>query len=160
MTPTPALPITWQGHVSQDWVDYNGHLRDAFYLLLFSYGTDGLMDQIGLDEKGRQSTGHSMFTLECHLNFLREIKQGTAVAVHTRVLGIDSKRVQIYHQLFAEGREEAVAASEQMLLNVEMAGPRGAAFAEPVRAALQALAADHAGLPAAPYVGRRMVLKG
>jgi acyl-CoA thioester hydrolase len=159
MASSPTLPITWQGTIAQEWVDYNGHLRDAFYLLLFSYGTDGLMDRIGLDEAGRQATGHSMFTLECHLNFLHEVKQGTPVAVHTRVLGIDSKRVHIYHQLFTEGREEAVAASEQMLLNVEMAGPRGAAFSEPVRGALQGLVSDHANLPAAPYVGRRMALK-
>jgi acyl-CoA thioesterase FadM len=38
----PALTTTTQ--VQPDWVDYNGHLRDAFYLLIFSYATDALMD--------------------------------------------------------------------------------------------------------------------
>ena len=38
-----ALLTTWRGSVLQEWVDYNGHLRDAFYMLLFSFGSDRLM---------------------------------------------------------------------------------------------------------------------
>lgn len=43
----PAL-ITYRTPVQEDWVDYNGHLRDAYYLLIFSYATDALMERIGL----------------------------------------------------------------------------------------------------------------
>lgn len=43
----PAL-IIYRTPVQEDWVDYNGHLRDAFYLLMFSYATDALMERIGL----------------------------------------------------------------------------------------------------------------
>ena len=40
------MPIltTYSTPVLEEWVDYNGHLRDAFYLLIFSYATDALMD--------------------------------------------------------------------------------------------------------------------
>ena len=31
----PAL-TTYTTAIHPDWVDYNGHLRDAFYLLIFS----------------------------------------------------------------------------------------------------------------------------
>ena len=55
---TPILP---------EWVDYNDHLRDAFYLLIFSYATDALMTRIGLDHAGRERSGHTLYTLECHL---------------------------------------------------------------------------------------------
>ncbi|NQD80797.1 thioesterase, partial [Pseudomonas sp. CrR14] len=47
------LPTTYRTLVQADWVDYNGHLRDAYYLLICSFATDGLMDLIGLDEAGR-----------------------------------------------------------------------------------------------------------
>ena len=72
------MPATYQTRVSPAWVDYNGHLRDAFYLLIFSHATDALMDQLGLDEAGRARTGHTLYTLECHLNFLAEVKEGEA----------------------------------------------------------------------------------
>lgn len=37
---------TYETPVLPEWVDYNGHLRDAFYLLVFSYATDALMAHI------------------------------------------------------------------------------------------------------------------
>ena len=50
------------------WVDYNGHLNDGYYMVVFGQSTDGLMDLIGLDAAGRGATGHSIFTLESHTN--------------------------------------------------------------------------------------------
>lgn len=60
--------------VRAEWVDYNGHLRDAFYLLIFSFATDALLDAIGLDDAARRARGRSVYTLEAHVNYLREIK--------------------------------------------------------------------------------------
>lgn len=146
--------ITWRGPVLAEWTDYNGHLRDAFYLLIFSYATDGFMDLIGLDAVGREASGHSLFTLECHLNFLHEVKQGEAVEVHSRVLAHDRKRVQLYHSLHREGDAEALAASEQMLLHVDLAGPKSAPFGEEVVQRLASIAHAQAALPPAQWVGR------
>ena len=43
--------------VAPEWVDYNGHLRDAYYLLIFSHASDALMDAMGLDAAGRAASG-------------------------------------------------------------------------------------------------------
>ncbi|WP_323166622.1 thioesterase family protein, partial [Pseudomonas bubulae] len=78
----PAL-TTYTTQIQPDWVDYNGHLRDAFYLLIFSYATDALMDTLGLDSENRAASGHSLFTLELHLNYPHEVKLGAEVQVQT-----------------------------------------------------------------------------
>jgi acyl-CoA thioester hydrolase len=78
----PETLLTYEAPVIADWVDFNGHMRDGFYMVLFSYGVDGLMDQIGLDAAGRKATGHSIFTLEAHINFLHEVKLGAQVQVY------------------------------------------------------------------------------
>ena len=157
---TTLAPVTYRATVLPDWVDYNGHLRDAFYLLLFSQASDALMDQIGLDEAGRQATGHTLFTLECHLNFLHEVKEGALVEVRTQVLGHDSKRLHIYHSLHLAGFELALAGNEQMLLNVVLAQGRSAPFAAPVLARLAALAQQQRDWPQPSYVGRVIALPG
>ncbi|WP_010221330.1 thioesterase family protein [Pseudomonas donghuensis] len=149
----PAL-ITYQTPVLADWVDYNGHLRDAFYLLIFSYATDAFMDRIGLDSDNRSASGNSLFTLECHLNYQHEVKLGTQVWVQTQVIGFDRKRLQLYHSLHREGFDQALAASEQMLLHVDLAGPRSAPFAPGVVERLQGIVNEQADLPAAEFVGR------
>lgn len=156
--PLTAPLSTYRSAVISEWVDYNGHLRDAYYLLLFSLATDALMDQLGLDEAGRTATGHSLYTLECHLNFVQEVKLGQQVEVRTQILGHDTKRLHLNHSLHRSGEAPMLAASEQMLLNVATAAARAAPFAEPVLSRVEALARAHQGLPAPRFAGRAISL--
>lgn len=150
--------ITWRGEVLSEWTDYNGHLRDAFYLLIFSYATDGFMERIGLGEAGREASRHSLFTLECHLNFLHEVHQGARVSVHTQVLACDLKRVQLYHSLHTAGETRVLAASEQMLLHVTLDGPKATPFQGTVVASLAELAEQHSSRPKPEWTGRVIAL--
>ena len=153
------MPISlYQTQVRAEWVDYNGHLRDAFYLLIFSEAVDALMDKIGLDAAGRAASGHSLFTLEVHLNYLHEVKLGEQVEVRVQILGHDKKRLHLYLSLYRAGSDEAVAVSEQMLLHVEMAGPRSAAFAPGTLARIEGLVVAQGELPKPQYAGRAIAL--
>lgn len=154
----PALPVIYRTAIGPEWVDFNGHLRDGYYMVLFSSAVDALMDLAGLDEAGRKATGHSWFTLEANVNYLREVKQGAAVEVRLQLLGVDAKRLHVCMSLHPEGQTEVMAVSEQMLLNVDMAGPRATPFVPAVAAYLQPLAAQHAHLPRPAQVGRVMAL--
>lgn len=154
----PALPVVYRCTIGSEWVDFNGHLRDGYYMVLFSSAVDALMDMAGLNEAGRASTGHSWFTLEAHINYLHEVKQGAAVEVRLQLLGLDAKRLHLALGLYPAGGTQLLALTEQMLLNVEIAGPRGAAFVPAVAAYLQPLAALHAQLPRPAQVGRVMAL--
>ena len=160
--PHPAALPCYRDTVRAEWVDYNGHLRDAFYMLIFSFATDALIDLIGLPDGVRKARGRSIYTLEAHINYLHEIKEGTPVRVDMRVLGHDAKRLHLYLEMFAgEGDgdrdadvSEPVAAGEQMLLHVDTGGPRAVAFDPDVEAHVRALADAHATWPAARFAGR------
>ena len=153
----PAL-ITYRTPVQEDWVDYNGHLRDAYYLLIFSYATDALMDRLGMDSNSREATGHSLFTLELHLNYLHEVKLDTEVEVHTQLIGHDSKRLHLYHSLHRVGDPQELAGNEQMLLHVDLAGPRSAPFTAATLERLQGIIAEQTDLPVPAYIGRVIAL--
>ena len=153
----PTL-TTYSTPILEEWVDYNGHLRDAFYLLIFSYATDALMDRLGLDSQSREAGGHSLFTLEVHLNYLHEVKLGAQVEVRTQLIGHDKKRLHVYHSLHLVGDERALAGNEQMLLHVDLAGPRSAPFGEHTLALLQAIEREQRDLPTPAYVGRTIAL--
>jgi acyl-CoA thioester hydrolase len=155
---TGTLLVPWRGTVLHEWVDYNGHLRDAYYLLVFSMATDALMDMIGLDAAGRAASGHSMFTLESHINYLLEVKQATPIEVRTQILGVDAKRMHLYHSLYAEGTDTLLSVNEQMQLSVDMSGPRASPFPPGVWPNVQALAGQHADLPRPAYAGRSIAL--
>ena len=154
------MPIltTYSTPILEEWVDYNGHLRDAFYLLIFSYATDALMDSLGLDSQNREASGHSLFTLEVHLNYLHEVKLGAHVEVRTQLIGHDKKRLHVYHSLHLVGDERALAGNEQMLLHVDLAGPHSAPFGEHTLRVLQTLEQQQRDLPRPEYVSRVIAL--
>jgi len=149
---------TWRGTVLPQWVDYNGHLNDAYYMVVFSQAINALMGLIGLDADGRKATGHSIYTLEAHVNYLLEVKQDVAIEVRTQVLGSDAKRLHVYQSMHVADTEPLLAANEQMLLNVDMSGPRAAPFAPKVLEKVQALTAAHRDRQRPPYAGRRIAL--
>jgi acyl-CoA thioester hydrolase len=152
-----SLPC-YRDTVRAEWVDYNGHLRDAFYMLIFSFATDELIDRIGLPDAVRMERGRSIYTLEAHINYLHEIKEGTRVRVDMRVLAHDTKRLHLYLEMFADEGDTPVAAGEQMLLHVDTSGPRSVAFDADVAARVKELADAQAALPAAAYAGRMIGL--
>ncbi|POA47689.1 4-hydroxybenzoyl-CoA thioesterase [Pseudomonas sp. MPR-ANC1] len=153
----PTL-TTYQTRIIPDWVDYNGHLRDAFYLLIFSYATDALMDRLGMDSNNREASGNSLFTLELHLNYLHEVKLDTDVEVRTQIIGHDSKRLHLYHSLHKAGEDQELAGNEQMLLHVDLSGPRSTPFSTDTLSHLQSIVAEQQNLPSPTYIGRVIAL--
>ena len=79
----------YETSVRSEWVDYNGHMSEAFYTLVFGYATDALLDFIGMDGPYRRRTATSVYTLETHITYLREVGEGEPLIVTTRLLDSD-----------------------------------------------------------------------
>ncbi|HWT96793.1 MAG TPA: thioesterase family protein [Terriglobales bacterium] len=146
--------------VRKEWVDYNGHLNDAYYMVIFSQATDAFMDYIGMDDAARRATSTSLFTLEGHINYLLEVKEGVEVEIRTRLVRHDAKRVQLYHEMFRPGQDDPVAAAEFMLLHVDTTdGAKSAPFRPEIAAKLQEIQVAQDALPPSTYSSRTIGLK-
>jgi acyl-CoA thioester hydrolase len=156
---TEARPLSLHREIVQPgWVDYNNHLGDGYYMVIFSNATTTLMDHIGLDAASREATGCTLFTLEVHINYLHEVKGDALVRVDTQLLGHDQKRLHIFHTLYSGDSDEPAATNEQMLLNIDMNGPKSAPFRPEVLAKIEAIARAQADLPRPTNVGRVIAL--
>jgi acyl-CoA thioester hydrolase len=133
----------YRASIDPGWIDYNGHLRDAYYGLVLSYATDDVMDQLGLDASYRSGTQCTLYTLELHLHYLHEVKASDELTVESAVLDCDRKRIHL-GSVFRCGRvAEPVATAESMLLHVRQGEtPATAAFPEGIAARLQTLKLD------------------
>ncbi len=150
---------TYRTVVRPEWIDYNEHLRDAFYFLIFSYATDALMERIGLDEIGRASTGHTLFTLEAHINYLAQATLGDPLEVRTRFIDRDRKRLHIEHSLHHGAGGQLLAVSEQMLMNINFHTSKACGFAASVEQRLDALVPEHSGATHPGYCGRMIAIR-
>ncbi len=131
----------YRTQVLADWVDYNGHLRDAYYALVISLATDSLMDRIGIDAAYRARTQCTLFSLEMHLNWLHEVKGTDTVEVDAHLLAADKKRLHVGYDVRVVGKSEVVATSDFLFLHVRQGETTGSAtFPPEVAAAIAALA--------------------
>jgi acyl-CoA thioester hydrolase len=146
--------------VMPQWIDYNGHLRDGYYTVIFSSAVDALMDRLGLDEAYRKQSGCTLYTLEMHLHFLREVKQSDALSVQVRVLAADRKRIHAALEMYCARSADPVATAEFMLLHVSQhPEPRAVAFPDAIAGAIEALRVQSAALPAAGPASRAIELR-
>ncbi len=99
MRPKAEPPRTHETVVPEAWVDYNGHMRDGYYVVVFSSGIDGLMDRVGIDATYRAATGCTLYSMEIHVNFLKEVRAGAPVAVDAQILDADEKRMQLFQRM-------------------------------------------------------------
>jgi acyl-CoA thioester hydrolase len=154
-----GIPV-YRTSIAPEWIDYNGHLRDAYYGLIVSYATDALMDRLGMDAAYRAATGCTLYTLEMHLSFLREVKQDRTIVVAVRLLGADRKRLHAAFELWCEGDAEPAAGAELMLLHVHQGTTvRSHPFAPQVAAASGELLESSRALRAEVPASRSMTLR-
>jgi acyl-CoA thioester hydrolase len=156
-----AAPLVlWDLEVAPEWVDYNGHMNDAAYALVFSRAGDRWMDAIGLGAAVRQETGYTLYTLQIMLHYLREAKLGAPLRVVAQLLEFDAKRARLWMEIRSPLDGPAIAATEQLYLSVRQGEEtRAAPWRGESLAALQAMLSAHRDLPAPPQAGRGISLR-
>jgi acyl-CoA thioester hydrolase len=142
--------------VSPDWIDYNGHMSEAYYVLVFGFATDAFYDLIGMDDAFRRATRTSVYTVEAHVCYLREATVGQALDIETLVLGHDAKRLALFHAMRQGPDGPMLATTELMVLNVNKLTLKTAPFQPAPMARIAEIAATHAGLPRPENAGRRI----
>ncbi len=145
--------------VEPGWVDYNGHMNVAYYVLAFDHATDAFLDHIGMDAAHRASTRGTIFVLEAHVTYEQELTAGDPLEFATQVLDVDERRLHLFHAMHHMGRGELAATNELLALHVDLATRRAAPFARPVAERLRALASAHAPLGRPVQAGRAIGLR-
>ena len=157
--PHAAPLVLHRATVLPEWVDYNGHMNEAYYVLVFGHATDAFYDYIGLDDATRRASARSVYTLEAHINYLNEAHRGDRLSIATQLLAHDAKRLHLHHAMRRETDDSLLATIELMLLHVDMSGPRAAAFGAATATLIRAIAADHASLGKPERIGRVIGLR-
>ncbi len=123
--------------IRAEWIDYNGHLSEAYYVLVFGFATDALMDLAGLDDDYRRDSRCSLYTVEARVRYLREVRQQDAVTVQTRLTEVGAKKVLVSHEMCVA--DTVVATEDLVALHVDVERNETTPFPDAVRARLQAL---------------------
>ena len=133
-------------HVRPEWIDYNGHLNMAYYTVLFDTSVDEIYEEIGFGPDYAKNHGHTTYTAEFHICYVRELHEGDEVYVTTQLIAYDEKRFHTYQELYhADGW--LAATGEALALHIDMSGPRVAPMPDHILANFKAIHAAHSVLP-------------
>jgi carnitine 3-dehydrogenase len=139
--------------VRSEWIDYNHHMSDFRYGQVFGDAMDLLYRRLGVDEAYR-ATGRMYYSVERHIKHVSEAKVGDAIYVTTQLIGVDEKRLHVFHRLYRGRDDVLIATEEQMHLHVDTVRAKASAVDPAIRVKLEAIQKSHAGLPRPPEAGR------
>ena len=151
--------IVHRSAVKPEWIDYNGHMNVAYYLLAFDEAADAFFDLMGFDRAYRERTGFSTFALEAHICYLREVKAGDPLRFEIRMLDLDAKRFHYMNTMLHDGGNFVAATCEWISTGMDMRARKTAPMPQEVEARFAALLAAQRGLPVPPQVGRTIGIR-
>jgi len=156
------IPAPFDGYrdvVRGEWIDENGHMNMGYYVVVFDYATDAWLAHIGLDPHDKASQRVMTFTLESHVTYRREVREGAELRFTTQLLDFDEKRVHYFHQMYTAPEDTLAATNELVSLHVSQATRRSSPMAPELLERLGEIRSAHRRLPIPPQVGRVMGLK-
>lgn len=140
--------------VLPEWIDYNGHMNVAYYVLAFDQATDAFLDYIGLDHGYKAKANVTTFVADMNVTYVREVVQGDPLRFTTQLLEFDDRKFRYFHSMYHASEGYLAATNELLSLHIDLSvrrvGPMGTAIVERLQQVLDA----HAALPMPKGAGR------
>ena len=156
--PTSPLDI-YQATVKPEWIDYNGHLNMAYYVLMFDNATDGFFDLIDLGVDYVNRSQHSAFVLETHVTYQQEVGLDDTLRFTLQLIDADAKCLHYYLEMFHAEQSFLAATSEQVAMHVDLGARKSTPFPKAMKQRIDLVLQAHTDLPRPDSVGRSIGLR-
>ncbi|MEH6624961.1 MAG: thioesterase family protein [Motiliproteus sp.] len=144
--------------VLPQWIDYNGHMNVAYYVLAFDHATDAFLENINLGPGYVQATSRSVFVVDMNVTYKREVCEGAPLYVTTQLLECSDKKIRLFHQMFHESEGFLAATNELLLVHVDLDSRKGCSFPAQAVYRLEEMGRHHHSLEHPENVGRMLSL--
>lgn len=108
------------GTVQPEWIDLNGHMNVAYYVLAFDLAIDALWARLGITPEYVSRTSGSTFAVEAHLTYQDELREDDPYRVTMQIIAYDQKRIHHFQRMYHATRGYLAATAEWMSLHVNL----------------------------------------
>lgn len=120
--------LTYKTPVRPEWIDHNGHMNVAFYVLAFDEATDAAYEKWGIGLDYPDTSGCSVFTLGMNVDYLSEVFKGDSVTITTKLVDRDMNRIHYFHEMTRDATGIVASRNECLCINVNLATRKAASF--------------------------------
>ena len=145
-----------RGKVLPEWIDVNGHMNVAYYVLVFDRAIDVLWERLGITSEYIETKNCSTFAVECHVTYQKELKENEPYLVTSQILAYDEKRIHQFQRMYHADMKYLAATAEWMNLHVDLTSRRVTPWPQFVVLALQEFAVHQGIFSNPPEVSRKM----
>ena len=145
--------------VREEWLDHNGHMNVAAYLIAFDSAVRTLCTGLGIGPDQIPLTGKTIFVGQANIVYRHELVRGSRIRISARILAITDGRAHACLSMFDEDKKVLAAFNEQLFVCADMTTRRPCPFPPVPREHFRAVfdAQRHFAVP--KHAGRRIRLE-
>lgn len=136
----------YRAQVADSWLDYNGHMNEGYYAVAFGDASDAYLIHAGFDADYRATKRGTFYTVETHIRYLQELQRADQLVCKTTVLGVDPKKLHLFHSMVHESNGYEAATQEAFLVHVDTDEVRSKPMSPELLAAIETDRDAHRGL--------------
>jgi acyl-CoA thioester hydrolase len=144
------------GQVLPEWIDINGHMNVAYYVLAFDLAVDALWREFGITDEHIHDNHSSTFAVESHVMYRRELKENDPYIVTAQILAYDKKRIHQFQRMYHAQEGFLAATAEWMNLHVDLKTRRVAPWPDQILEGISRVGLSQGELPYPSDAGRVM----
>jgi len=152
-----SIPAPLEIHtetVRPEWIDYNGHMNVAYYVLAFDFATDAFLDYIGLDRDYKAEANVTTFVADMNVTYVQEVVEGDPLRFTTQLLEFDNKKFRYFHCMYHAEKGFLAATNELLSLHIDLSTRRVGAMGPKILQKLQKVMESHEKLEIPAGAGR------
>lgn len=162
MPDTAAIPAPLELYtetVRPEWIDHNGHMNVAYYVLAFDEAAGAASRYLGIGQEYRDRSGNGTFVGDFHVHYVREVMEGDPLRFTYRIVDCDEKRVHFWQEMHHAEKGYLSAEAETITLHIDMRQRRVAPFPPEIYAHIRAVCEAHEHLPLPANLGRQIKVR-
>lgn len=156
MSDMPEIPVPLELHtevVRPEWIDDNGHMNSAYYVLAFDEAGRSLFRYFGMSDEYRKTTRSGVFVGDYHIHYCREALEGEPLRFSHLLIDYDEKKVHYWQEMFHATKGCLLAQNEVVMLHVDLTSRKVAPFPPEIFARIKSVCEIHAKAPPPENLG-------
>jgi acyl-CoA thioester hydrolase len=106
--------------VTKDWVDYNGHMNMAYYVLIFDQAWEVALEKFKMGESAAKSQQRSTMVVETNTKYINEVKENEEVNINLIYFDHDKKRLHLKMEMNEKKTNKLSASMEWISLYIDL----------------------------------------
>ena len=106
--------------IIKDWIDYNGHMNVAFYVLIFDEASEGMLNKFKMGAIDAKANNRSTMVVESRITYNNEVKENEEVDVYCTFFDHDKKRLHLKCEMIEKKTGKLAATTESISLYIDL----------------------------------------